>query len=105
MNHFAYEKRLGVNEYINSGVLFMNIENVNNLFSYDKLVNKLKQILEDTELIFPDQDAINLLYQNEIIVFPEKFNYQKLVNKGYCLKHSKELKDVVIAHFVSTVKR
>lgn len=69
-------KRIGLtnhNVYVNSGVLAINMDNWREKCSLNKMVSLLhswKHLLK-----FPDQDFINLLWQEDIRLLPRSYNY------------------------------
>lgn len=58
------------NEYFNSGVLFMNLELMRNI----GLVNEFTILLKSKNLIFPDQDVLNLACRGKILALPPRYN-------------------------------
>lgn len=68
-------KRLALskNVYFNSGFLYINVKKWND-FNTEKKVN---QILLDksNSLIYPDQDALNIVLQNNILIIDSEWNY------------------------------
>ena len=68
--------RLGLKErdtYINSGVLLMNLSKWREDCSLEELKRLLYSLKE--QLVFPDQDFINILWKNRIRVLPKDYNY------------------------------
>lgn len=58
-----YLKTNGLDDtYINSGVLVMNLKEIRK----QKLDDKIIELLNTRQFAFPDQDAINIVYQNKI---------------------------------------
>ena len=51
-----------------------------------------------------DQDMINILYQDGIMIAPDRYNYQHVIHKKYILTHMKELREAVIIHFITEDK-
>lgn len=70
------EGRTGRVPYFNSGVLLMNLKNMRQQYSYEYILvfsNRMKDIL-----FLPDQDILNMLYQDKVIYADEAiYNYQK----------------------------
>ncbi|WP_218056572.1 glycosyltransferase family 8 protein [Gilliamella sp. wkB112] len=66
---------LTTQNYFNSGFLYINI---NNWMSFDT-ENKVNQILLNSQysekLIYPDQDALNIILQNKVSFIDNKWNY------------------------------
>ena len=66
--------QLNSNNYFNSGFLYIN---VNKWIEFDT-ENKVNQILLSSEkkhLIYPDQDALNIVLQNQVLWIDPKWNY------------------------------
>ena len=82
--------------YFNSGVLYIDLEKWSQL----KISDHLMEILNERELSFPDQDAINILAGDQIKSLPVKFNQFLL------MKHSNEElpNDTIIIHFAGQLK-
>lgn len=65
---FGIEKRgnideLGITRYINSGVLLFNLKKVRE----DKIIDKWFSFINENRLIFPDQDALNVVCHEKIL--------------------------------------
>ncbi|WP_409309914.1 glycosyltransferase family 8 protein [Pectobacterium sp. B1J-3] len=71
----ANATRLGLkdNFYFNSGFLYINTEN----WITRNIENEVNDILkkDNIALIYPDQDALNIVLQNDIVVLNTKWNY------------------------------
>lgn len=67
--------KLTSQSYFNSGFLYIN---TNNWMNFDT-ENKVNQILLSTklthELIYPDQDALNIILQHQVLFIDNKWNY------------------------------
>ena len=79
-------------DYINSGVLLMNLKRIRQL----KLDDALISLLHRCRFVFPDQDAINIIFRNYIKYIPRKFN--SLGQNEWCSG------DDVIRHFAGVIK-
>ena len=80
-------------DYINSGVLLMNLGLIRSLGYEDRI----KDLLENCKFVFPDQDALNLIYKVYKKSIPKKFNILGT-------KEPLEEKEVVIRHFAGLRK-
>ena len=91
------EGRTGI-PYFNSGVLLMNLSNMRQQYSYEYVLdfcNRMKNIL-----LLPDQDILNMLYQNKVIYADaDIYNYQKMDNSFYKLE-----KRPYIIHYIGEGK-
>lgn len=85
--------RYEVGDYLNSGVLLMNL----NLIRKLKYEDKIKNLLENCKFQFPDQDALNLIYKMYKTDIPKKFNI--LGNKEPLNE-----KEIIIRHFAGITK-
>lgn len=117
-----YKKRIGLEKkdvYINSGVLLINMLKWRELNAEERLlsfVNSFPAILK-----YPDQDAINVVFKNDIYVLSLKYNYScqftELEYKYYLRKKTwlypesevKELvtnrhNEIVVVHFSGAAK-
>lgn len=84
--------RYEAGDYINSGVLLMNLNLIRNL----KYEDKIKNLLENCKFQFPDQDALNLIYKIYKTSIPKKFNI---------LGNKEPLKEkTIIRHFAGITK-
>ena len=62
---------LGINgKYINSGFLIFNLKKIRK----DKIQKKWFDIINDQELLFPDQDALNIVCTNKELYLPSMYN-------------------------------
>lgn len=59
-------------KYFNSGVLYININNWINRDINNKLINYAKSV---KDLIFPDQDILNVILEKDCLYIDQKYNY------------------------------
>ena len=71
-----HQKRLRVDKYINAGALFMNVKKIREKYSMSEMLYSMNDLMDKYDLICGDQDMINILFQNEIKILPDIFNYQ-----------------------------
>lgn len=76
-NDYVVKKRvkdLGLTskKYFNSGVLYININNWINRDINNKLINYAKSV---KDLIFPDQDILNVILEKDCLYIDQKYNY------------------------------
>lgn len=105
MNKIGIE-RLGLKKgdvYFNSGVLLMNLNKIRNNFNKEEV---LKLIYEKEELLVnPDQDILNLLYQDDKFVLDwKKYNYQAHFDWDYPNEKQWLDESVAIVHYVGPFK-
>ncbi len=103
--------RLGLPEnssYINSGVLLMNLKLMREK-GFD--VNRIFEIIEAKrqDLIYPDQDAINIYFNGSIKIWKNLYNYNpgllanEVVKWGLSKKYRRR-ENPIIVHFMGPVK-
>lgn len=68
----SYYKKLGLEKYINSGVLYFNC----NEWAKFNLQDHIKEITsnKDIKLTFPDQDLINIIFSDKMEIMPTRYN-------------------------------
>lgn len=96
--------RLKLSQYINAGVLIMNLDAIRERFSIKQMLDEMNRLMSEFYLKCGDQDIINILFQDRIKVLPDSFNYQHVIHKLYILKNSKELTEVECVHFITNDK-
>lgn len=80
-------------KYFNSGVMIYSLEKIRNGFdAYRKCLSCLRKY---QELDFPDQDALNLVFYNNVTFFPRKFNFFSIEIRN----KTSECEDECIFHF------
>lgn len=91
--------KIKAENYFNSGVLLFNIKKIKTDFNIIEEARKF--FLENKNILFPDQDFLNFLFQDNVFFLDKKFNYifKDIENvKNYMLKH------IVILHFAGSIK-
>lgn len=83
-----YGKHFISPNYVNSGVLLLNLKKIKET----KLFKKCRDLLFSRKLFLPDQNAINQ-FTTANLILPDKYNSQKKIKK-----------DTVIRHFSKTIK-
>ncbi|HAU87467.1 MAG TPA: hypothetical protein DCW90_18875 [Lachnospiraceae bacterium] len=119
-NRKKYGKRIKIpdmNDYINSGVILLNLakmreDNIENKF-YKLLTSELKNTYSPI-FAFPDQDTINVACHGKILDLPFKYGALSLCLSSYNENHFKgiiskedwliEKKDIAIIHFAGRYK-
>ena len=92
-----YKRSLGIKGfYINSGVILFNLSEIRK----SNIVDYLFAISNERDLKFPDQDAINIVFDGKIkeldIIYNFKHSHQKIF--------SKKFKNAKIVHYIGTNK-
>ncbi len=104
-------QRLGMPEgsaYINSGVLLMNLALMRER-NFD--VSEIFEIIEEkrSDLLYPDQDAINIYFRDSIKIWKNLYNYNpgllaSEVFKWGLSKKYRRRENPIIVHFMGPVK-
>lgn len=92
-----YQERLGIHKktiYFNSGVLLMNLEKLRKKYTKEQIIDISKQMQE--VLTFPDQDILNVLYENDVKIVSNYYNYQ-LNGRNYLEK--KDAEKIYFLHY------
>lgn len=93
-------KRLGLKEnckYINSGMLLLNVKKLRDDYTEIDITNLIRE--NEKILIYPDQDFINKIFENDIKIINSKYN---LIAKDTRYKEL-ESKPLII-HYAGSVK-
>lgn len=104
-------QRLGIEEnsvYINSGVLLMNLSLMREI-KFD--VNSIFEIINEKsgDLLYPDQDAINVYFRDSMKIWKNLYNYNpgllanEVVKWGLSKKYRRR-ENPIIVHFMGPVK-
>lgn len=80
-SHF-YRKKISEKDYINSGVLLLNMK----LIREDDLFVQCRKLCKSHKMLLPDQHALNLLSKNKLIV-EDKYNEQKEIKEDTIFRH------------------
>lgn len=104
-------QRLGLDEnavYINSGVLLMNIKLMRERnFDVSEIFDVINA--KSNDLIYPDQDAINVYFHNSMKIWKSLYNYNpglqtnEVVKWGLSKKYRRR-ENPIIVHFVGPIK-
>lgn len=68
----TYKRKLGVNDYFNSGVIYFNMDKFLEFNIEDKILNLKRN--DSIQLSFPDQDCFNIVLKNKISKLPFEYN-------------------------------
>lgn len=64
-------------KYVNSGVIILNLNKIRE----DNIQEKWFDVINNNELKYPDQDALNIVCQNHELYLPSMYNYIRNVTK------------------------
>lgn len=112
VNHLIAGKKTAIGlpedyDYVNSGVLLFNLNKMRAEFSVERFTQLLEENCE--RLSYPDQDAMNLYFQNDILRAPRIYNF----NTGYgtpsnmllyWLRLRRDTENPVIVHYMGGLK-
>ncbi len=102
INEEDHANRIGVDKYVNTGVLTMNLPGIRQMYTVESMLKEISNIMAQPEkILLGDQDIINLLFKGHIVEVPVYYNFQRLIHKAYCLKNPALMKKIVIAHFIT----
>lgn len=83
--------------YINSGMLLINVKKIKENYTELDMVNLIKKYQKI--LIYPDQDFINVAFQNDIKIIDSKYN---LLAK--CIRYNELIKKPLVIHYAGSTK-
>lgn len=93
--------------YFNSGVLLLNLEKIRE----DNLEEKMLKYVENNDLMFPDQDCLNVFFKGKTKLMPYTYNFQilgqfciDLFNENDSAKFNEYLnqnKNPIIIHYIN----
>lgn len=102
INEEDHANRIGVDKYVNTGVLTMDLPGIRRMYTVDSMLREISNIMgQPKNIVLGDQDIINLLFEGYIEEVPIYFNFQLLIHKAYCLKNPALMRKIVIAHFIT----
>lgn len=102
INEEEHAGRIGVDVYVNTGVLTMDMIGIRALYTMESMAEEIAEIMSQPEkVILGDQDIINLLFAGHIGKVSNIYNFQRLIHKAYCLKNPALVKKTAIAHFIT----
>ncbi len=105
INEEEHAVRIGVDTYVNAGVLTMDMVGIRKMYTIENMAEEISKIVsQPTKIIMGDQDIINLLFAGHIEKVSTLFNFQRLTQKAFCLKNPSIVKNAVIAHFIAEDK-
>ena len=102
INEEDHANRIGVDIYVNTGVLVMDMIGIRRMYSMETMAEEISRIMsQPIKIILGDQDIINLLFAGHIKKVSNIYNFQRLIHKAYCLKNPYLVRKTVIAHFIT----
>lgn len=105
INEEDHANRLGVDTYVNAGVLVMDMVGIRKMYSMESMAEAISKIMSQPKnIILGDQDIINIIFAGHIKKVSNIYNFQRLIHKAYCLKNPYLVRKTVIAHFITKDK-
>ena len=102
INEEDHANRIGVDKYVNTGVLNMDLPGIRQMYTMDSMLKEISKIMGQPEnIVLGDQDIINLLFKGHIEEVPIYYNFQLLIHKAYCIKNPTLMRRIAIAHFIT----
>lgn len=102
INEEDHAKRIGVDIYVNTGVLTMDMIGIRKMYTMENMAEEISNtISQPIKIIMGDQDIINLIFAGHIQKVSNIYNFQRLIHKAYCLKNPSLVRSTVIAHFIT----
>ena len=102
INEEDHAERIGVDIYVNTGVLTMDMIGIRELYTMESMMEEISRIIaQPIKILLGDQDIINLLFAGHIQKVSNIYNFQRLIHKAYCLKNPSLVRRTVIAHFIT----
>lgn len=86
--------------YFNSGIILFDLVAIREHWTRQEFVNQMNSIHRE-KLIYPDQDMLNLIFEKNKLIMPDKWNYQI---RSWSKIKTTELEDAAIIHFVGEIK-
>ena len=102
INEEDHANRIGVDKYVNTGVLNMDLPGIRQMYTMDSMLKEISKIMGQPEnIVLGDQDIINLLFKGHIEEVPIYYNFQLLIHKAYSIKNPTLMRRIAIAHFIT----
>lgn len=88
--------------YFNSGMQVIDLKKIREKYTLDEFCKKISSVAAINNLYFPDQDILNVIFDEKIKEVDGRYNYGATIhqNKFRII----ERKNVVIVHFITTNK-
>ena len=107
-------KRLGINTpYFNSGVIYMNLAYWRKFDLSSKCIDFICNNPRQDLILFPDQDALNVVLSGKVLYMPLTYNFQerfylrsnnKFVDNEMLEEINKYRENPIIIHYTNTIK-
>ncbi len=101
-NYWKDNERLGLTNYFNSGVLLLNLSKLRKENYYEKLINEKFQ---NKSLKYMDNDVFNVVFAENVVSLPQKYNYLNIYNFYTCDTPPHEsTSNICVLHYASYPK-
>ena len=98
--------RLGLSgRYYNTGLLLLDCRAIRGGASQAQMISLITDAAGENQLVWPDQDLINLIYQGKIMTLDTKWNFQTVLkNEITAVLSLPEMRQVKVMHYVCGTK-
>ena len=86
--------------YFNSGMILFDLTAIRTHWTRETFINQMKGMCSKN-LIYSDQDMLNLIFEKNKLILPDKWNYQL---RSWSKIKTTELEKAAIIHFVGKIK-
>ena len=102
----ANKARLGLmGRYCNSGVLLIDCAMVRGRFTRAQMASAIADTAAENDLIYPDQDLINMIYDGDIKILDKIWNLTTNLKTDFGVLFSRsEMREVKVFHFIGPTK-
>ena len=69
---------LGIKTYFNAGVILFHLKKMRQDNLSQKLIQTYQSLDAEKKLFWPDQDVLNVVFENKVVKLPKTYNYQVL---------------------------
>lgn len=90
--------------YFNAGMQLLQLGLIREQMTEENMLDQIRVISEKFQLIYPDQDILNKVYDCRIQKLDRKYNYGAYNDISYKLKNRNELRAAVVVHFITSNK-
>lgn len=98
--------RLGlVGRYYNSGVLLIDCETIRGRYTQEEMCALIADAVSGNDLVYPDQDLINLIFQGRILTLATVWNFTTNLKSDISMIVSRsEMQKVRVIHYIGGTK-
>lgn len=101
-NKLCSQLSLTKGNYFNSGFLYINIPQWLEKNTTERIIRTLS--LQESEFKFPDQDALNIVLEHEVLLLPKRYNFVCDIILNKVGKRVDIPKDTILIHYTGKCK-